>query len=865
MDWKSIPVFNLSRLQKTKLLTYLAVGSLAGVIGLSIFVTVVFAVFSFGLPDPNKVVRREGFSTIIYDKSGKTLYDVYQDANRIPLDITSIPKTLQQATIAIEDKDFYKHTGYDIFGILRAARNMILKRGIAGGGSTITQQVVKNTLLTQEQTFTRKIRELILANQIETKYSKDQILQMYLNEAPYGGALYGAESAAQKYFNKSAKDLTLVESAILAGLPQSPTGYYPFGSNPKAYVSRTQSVLRRMREDGYIDFQQENDALVQLAAFQFASISAGIKAPHFVFYVKDQLVKSFGEDIVEGGGLRVTTSLDWDWQEKAEKIVNEEITKLKKSKVGNGAAVILDPKTGEIKAMVGSYDYFDKDYGSYNVATALRQPGSSGKPFIYATGLAKGFTAASVLMDVKTEYPANDPKKPVYIPENYNLKYTGPVQLRFALGNSINTTAVKMTALVGLKDIMQNGFSAGISSWEPTADNMKNVGLSLALGGREVKLLELVTAYGAFANNGVKVEPISILKVTDSKGKILYEYKPVQQPHVFSPEVAFIISHILSDNNARKDVFGENSLLNIPGRTVAVKTGTTDQKRDNWTVGYTPSIVVGVWVGNNDNTAMAPVITSGVTGAAPIWNKIIKTVLSKMPSEEFIKPAAVEAFTIDAFSGGIPHGDDSTRSEYFIKGTEPVSLSPIYKTLKISKANGKLANDMEIKAGDFEFKEFIIPEEMEPLSWVGLPEYDSHQNRNHWQEAINSWVSDHKKNESRWNPPTEKSEAKLNDVVVNVSNPHDQQRIDGTNEIQIQAKAFSAREIVQFVLEVDGAEKINKAANELSEKIDLTDGSHELKFKAVDSGGNSGGATIKIGINSNWDSPTPTPTPTTTH
>ncbi|MEK7127296.1 MAG: PBP1A family penicillin-binding protein [Patescibacteria group bacterium] len=855
----SLPQF--TRIQKTKLLTYLAVGSLVGVIGFSILTTIVFAVFSFGLPDPSKVIRRDGFSTIIYDKGGKTLYDVYQDANRIPLDIKSIPKTLQEATVSIEDKDFYKHSGYDLLGIIRAIRNSVLRGGIAGGGSTITQQVVKNTLLSREQTASRKIRELILANQIETKYSKEQILQMYLNEAPYGGSLYGAESAAQKFFGKSVKDLTLLESAILAGLPQSPTSYYPFGSNPKAYVERTKNVLRRMREDGYINYQQETDSIKQLTTFQFASASAGIKAPHFVFYVKDQLVKMFGEDTVEGGGLRVTTTLDLDWQEATEKIVNEEIIKLKKAKVGNGAAVVLDPKTGEIKAMVGSYDYFDKDYGSYNVATALRQPGSSGKPFVYATALSKGYTASSMLMDVKTSYPSNDPKNPIYTPENYNLKYAGPIQLRFALGNSINTIAVKLTALSGVKDIMQNGFNAGLSTWEPTTENMKNVGLSLALGGREVRLLELTGAYGAFANGGLKVDPLSILKVTDAKGKVLYEYKPVTEPRVFSPEVSFIVSHILSDDNARKDVFGANSLLVVPSHTVAVKTGTTDQKRDNWTLGYTPGVVVGVWVGNNDNTIMSPTITSGVTGAAPIWNRIMKTILVKTPNEEFIKPDSVVAMPVDTLGGGLPHGNDGIRSEYFTKGTEPISQSSIFKSLKVSKSNGKLANDMEIKSGDYDSKEFVVIEEQEPLVWVGLPIYDKEKNINHWQDAINKWLADNKKGDAKWNPPTDKSDAKQNDVVVNVESPKDQQRID-SNSIAIKAKAFSARDIVQFVLEVDGSEKINKAVNSLDETLSLSNGSHELKFKAVDSGGNAGGATIKIGINAAWDStPTPTPTP----
>ncbi len=803
----------------------------------SLLTTVVFAVFSLNLPDPNKVIRREGLSTIIYDRNGKVLYDLFNKEYRIPLELKDMSLFLRQATVAIEDKDFYKHQGYDPMGFLRVIKNLVIYRNLTGG-STLTQQLVKTVLLSSERTITRKIKEVILSNQIEKKFNKDEILQMYLNEVPYGGSTYGVESASQTYFGKPAKELSLVEAAILSGLPQQPTNFSPFGRYPSAYIDRTKAVLRRMREDGYITTQQEYDSLKQLPYKSFATQSGMIKAPHFVFYVKDQLVARFGEQKVESGGLRVTTSLDWDIQKEAEGIISEEVKKIKPYKVGNGAAVVLNPKTGEILSMVGSYDYFDKDYGSYNVATALRQPGSSGKPFIYATALAKGYTASSLIMDVKTDYPSGDPTKPIYTPENYDGKYRGPVQFRFALGNSINTIAVKMTAMSGIKDIMTNGYSAGISSWEPTSENMSNVGLSLALGGREVKLLDLTSAYGVFATGGVKNDPVSILKVTDSVGKNIYEYRPVTGKKVFSPEVSFIVSHILSDNNARKDVFGENNLLIIPGRTVAVKTGTTDQKRDNWTIGYTPSVVVGVWVGNNDNTVMNPSITSGVTGAAPIWNRVMRVALGKTDFEEFKKPDNVIAISVDSLGGGLPHESDSTRSEYFIKGTEPISQSAIYKRLKVSKFNGKLANDLEIKAGDYEEKEFIVFEEAEPS----------------WQEAINKWVAENKKDDGKYRPPMEKSDAKANEVVMKVEDPKDQQRIDGTNDISVKAKAYSARDIVKFTVMVDGIEKISKAMEAIDEKISgLTDGKHEIKFTAVDSGGNSGGATIKIGVNAPWE------------
>lgn len=831
---------------RVQLLKLISIWSFLGVIGLFLGTTVLFTVFSIGLPDPNGVIRREGYSTILYDRNGQVLYDLYKGQNRIPLELKDVPKYLQQATIAIEDKEFYSHQGFSLMGIVRSAFNIITLRGF-GGGSTLTQQLVKNVLLSPEQTIFRKIREVVLANEIEKKFSKDQILQMYLNETPYGGASYGVESAAKTYFGKDAKDLTLVESAILAGLPQSPTYYSPLGSSPKAYVGRTTDVLRRMREDGYITAQQESDAVKSLGTIQFASVSADLRAPHFVFYVKDQLVTRFGEQMVESGGLRVTTSLDWDLEKQVEQIVSEEVKKIIPLKVSNGAAVVLNEKTGEILSMVGSYDYSNKDFGSYNVATALRQPGSSGKPFIYATAFSKGYTASTMLMDVKTDYPAGDPAKPnaLYTPENYDLKYRGPMQLRFALGNSINTVAVKVTALSGLRDIMTNGFNAGITTWEPTDENMKNVGLSLALGGREVKLLELTSAYGVFANSGTRVDPVSILKVTDSNGKVLYEYHPVTQRRVFSPEVSFLIAHILSDNNARKDVFGESNYLIVPGHTVAAKTGTTDKKRDNWTFGFDASnVVVGVWVGNNDNTVMAPGITSGVTGASPIWNRIMRVALKDKPNSDFKKPDGVSALTVDSLGGGLPHGGDATRSEYFARGTEPAAVSPIYKKLKISKSDGKLANDLQIKAGDYDEKDYIVVLETDPVSETG---------KNRWQDAINAWVRDNKKDDSRWNPPTDTSTQDQNSVRTVIDSPHDQDQVNNNN-VEVKARAFALRDIVSFTISVDGTQKVSKATDNLDETINMSTGAHQVNVKAIDSGGNAGETTVHIGVNVPWNS-----------
>lgn len=819
-----------------------SIALLAGIVLSFILAIIVFAVFSVGLPDPNNVIRREGFSTVIYDRNGKVLYDLYDKQNRIPLELKEIPKYLQEATISVEDKDFYKHQGFDPLGVFRIAKNLVVLRSLTGA-STVTQQLVKNALLTSERTATRKIREIILSYQIEKTFDKDQILQLYLNEIPYGGPYYGVESASRGYFGKSAKDLNLVESAILAGLPQAPSVYSPYGPNPKAYIDRTKHVLARMREDGVITAQQQADAEKQLPVVKFSAGSGSIKAPHFVFFVKEQLITKFGEQMVNNGGLRVTTTLDYDLQQQSEKIVGDEVEKLKAAKASNGAAVVLNPKTGEILAMVGSYDFFDKDFGSYNIATAKRQPGSSGKPFIYAAALAKGYTASSMLMDAKTDYPSGEEGKPPYSPANYDLKYRGPTQMRFALGNSINTIAVKLTALVGLKNIMQAGFNAGISTWEPTNENMKNVGLSLALGGREVKLLELTSAYGSFATGGEHVDPLSILKVTDKSNKVIFENRAVAGKRVFTPEVSFIISHMLSDNVARQDVFGQTSYLVIPGKTVAVKTGTTDLKRDNWTIGYTPSVVVGVWVGNNDNTVMSPSIASGVTGATPIWNKIMKAALKDKKDEQFAKPNDVSAILIDSLGGGLPHGSDATRSEYFVKGTEPVAQSSIYKKIKIAKADGKLANDLQKKSGDFEEKEFIVIFESDPVSPDG---------KNLWQEAIDKWISENRKDDSRFHPPTDTSSADINSVKINIDSPRDQERIN-SNNVVVKAKSFSGHDIVKMTISVNGSEKVSKGTDNLEETIHLDNGKYEIKVYAQDSAGNSSDSTVKIGVNQAWD------------
>src|SRR3989338_1602521 len=590
-------------------------------IALIVFTLFSFVIFAKDLPSPNKFTARDSsLSPTLFDRTGQLLYDIYGDKNRALVSWNALPPYVKQATIAIEDKDFYKHRGFSATGIVRAAFNIIVFRKLQGG-STITQQVVKNTLLTSERTVTRKIKEFILAIQVERKYTKDEILQIYLNEVPYGGTAWGIEAAAQAYFNKEAKDLTLTEAVILAGMPQRPSYYSPFGSNPKAYISRAEDVARRMREDDYISRDQQDQLKKQVTDVKFSANEQGIRAPHFVFYVRDLLAERYGEKFLEQGGLKVTTSLDLDLQEKVQKIVTEEVAKVADLRVGNGAAVVIDPANAEVLAMIGSKDYFAKEYdGQVNVTMSLRQPGSALKPFTYATAFKAGYTPSYVLMDVATEFPGGA-GQPFYKPVNYDGKYRGPVQIRFALGNSINIAAVKMTALVGIKNMLRTAYEAGLKSLEPTDENLKRFGLSITLGGGEVRLLDLTSGYATLANRGKYLEPAAILKVEDKNGKVLEEVKDRRAKQVIDEDITFLISHILSDNNARSLVFGPSSLLNIGGKTVAVKTGTTDDKRDNWAVGYTLSVVVGTWVGNNDNSEMDQKVSSGVTGATPIWNR----------------------------------------------------------------------------------------------------------------------------------------------------------------------------------------------------------------------------------------------------
>lgn len=685
MKFKLPKLFAFKKTKKIWLFSVVGIVGLIGFLATGIFVY--FFIFA-GLPSPYtlKDYKAVPISSQIYDRNGKLLYEVYRDENRTPVRLDQLPDHMKQATIAIEDKDFYKHGGVSIFsGVLRAVRDMIKTNNLQGG-STITQQLVKGALLTPERTIQRKVKEIVLAVWVEQIFTKDEILEMYMNQVPYGGSSYGIGQAAKTYYNKKPQDLTLDEAALLAGLPQAPTLYSPH-TNPERAKSRRDSVLRNMNELGYISTEQMNESMNKEVSVQ--PPITNIKAPHFVFEVKDLLEQEYGLKQLEEGGLKVTTTLDLDIQQQAELAVKEEIEELERLRVTNGAVVVSRPPTGEILAMVGSVNYFDGGSGAFNVTTAgTRQPGSSIKPINFAVGIDRGIvTASTMFLDIPTCFSAPGQAKP-FCPRNYDNSFRGPVQLRYALANSYNIPAVKMLAMNGVEEFIASSSGFLIDSFK----DPDRYGLALTLGGGEVKMTEMSQAFSALANRGTPRKLNYVLKVEDKAGNVLYEFKdpnfvqnvqePIERPNTLvmkgkqaiSEGTAFIISHILQDNNARSAAFGTNSDLVIKDRTVSVKTGTTNDLRDNWTIGYTPNFLVTVWVGNNDFSPMSQGVASGLTGASPIWNKIMTYLLENQPDLPPVKPSTVIGMQVCTDTGVIAGKQEGgyncpTRFEYLIQGT----------------------------------------------------------------------------------------------------------------------------------------------------------------------------------------------------
>ncbi|OHB23265.1 MAG: hypothetical protein A3J67_04160 [Parcubacteria group bacterium RIFCSPHIGHO2_02_FULL_48_10b] len=598
-----------------------------------------FSYYAKDLPDPARFKSREVTqSTKIYDRAGEILlYEIHGEERRTVIPFEQIPDYLKKATIAIEDDNFYGHPAFDWRAIVRAIAVDILRGGLAQGGSTITQQLVKKAFLTDEKTLARKIKELALALKMEREYSKDEILNLYLNQVPYGSNAYGVEAASQTFFAKNVADLTLAESALLAALPRRPSYYSPYGSHVNELKARQEFILEKMRRLDLIDEEELERA--KAAELKFAPPTNEIRAPHFVMYVRDYLNNTYGEDFIERAGLRVITTLDWNLQQVAEKAVKEGAERNKKLYNGNNAALVAqDPKTGQILAMVGSVDYFDREHdGNFNVATqGLRQPGSAFKPFAYFTAFEKGYTPETIVFDLPTKFDTTGGPEKSYAPENYDKKFRGPITLRNALAQSVNIPSVKALYVAGIEDTIRTAEKTGVT----TLADRSRFGLSLVLGGGEVRLVEMVNAFSVFAQEGVKHEQSIVLSVEEASVKILEEYRDSAQA-VLGPQYVRLLNDVLSDEQARRPLFGPNSLLTIPGHDIAAKTGTTNDFRDAWTIGYTPGLLAGVWAGNNDNT---PMNIGGVSilAAVPIWNAFMIEALGDRPRELFTRPDAIQ-------------------------------------------------------------------------------------------------------------------------------------------------------------------------------------------------------------------------------
>jgi 1A family penicillin-binding protein len=636
-------------------------------------------------------------SSKIYDRYGRLLYEMLPpDSGRhSPVPLEEVPLPLRQALIATEDATFYQNPGVDGWAILRAIWINVRGGEILSGGSTITQQLARNLLLSPEeryeQTLARKLREAVLAWQIDHHYSKDEILELYFNEIYFGNMAYGIEAAAQAYFSKSVRDLDLAESALLAGLPQAPAYYNPL-ENLEAAKERQAVVLDLMVKQGFID--EEQARMAKMEKVYFASVPFDIHAPHFVMYVRSLLERELGLERMEQGGLEIYTTLDLDLNETARDIIRYRLSRLAECggqqtncppgghNVRNAALLALDPRTGEILAMVGSPDYFSARIdGAVNGTTALRQPGSSIKPITYAAAFASGDLApATMMLDVRTSFLTEEGT--AYVPINYDLQFRGPVRLREALASSYNLIAVKVLDSVGVEAMTGLARRLGIS----TFDELERLGLAVTLGGGEVRLLEETGAYAALANGGYAVQPVAVRRVEDEEGQLLWSPEPGVGQQVLDERVAYLLTDVLSDDEARIPSFGVGSALEL-GRPAAVKTGTTTDYRDNWTVGYTPELVAGVWVGNADNEPMLDI--SGISGAAPIWHDFMEMALKGQPVQQFQRPAGLVEVEVCALSGLLPGPDCPHRvKELFVEGTEPTEVCTMHQRVAIDRATG---------------------------------------------------------------------------------------------------------------------------------------------------------------------------------
>jgi len=767
--------------------------------------------------------QRSEQSTKIYDRTGEVvLFDMHQDIRRTVVELDDVSDHIKNATIAIEDAGFYEHYGIEPLAIVRAVVRNLQEGDLLGGqgGSTITQQVVKNTLLVQEKKISRKLKEWVLAIKLERELSKDEILELYLNEAPYGGTKYGVEEASQGFFGKSAQDVSIAEAAYLAALPQAPTYYSPYGSNKEALDTRKNQVLDRMKDLGFIgeeDYITARDEVVEFRPFT----SATIKAPHFVFYVIDQLSQMFNEEDIAQANLHVVTTLDWELQKEAERIVYEKaIENSDKYNATNASLMAVDPNSGAILTMVGSRDYFDEEIeGNYNIGLAERQPGSSFKPFAYAAALQKGYTTETVVYDVRTQFSTNCKKTDLtsedecYSPGNYDDKFRGPMTFREALAQSVNVPAVKAIYLAGMKETIELAQAMGIS----TLDDWQRYGLTLVLGGGEVSLLEMTSAYGTFANEGYRYPHNSISLVRDGTGKELYSHE-LDGERVVEEEIARSITDVLVDNIARTPAFGANSYLHFPGYDVAVKTGTTNDYRDAWIIGYTPTIAAGAWAGNNDNSAMEKKVAGFII--APMWNEFMQ-------------------FYLD-------------REEEIVEFTEPEELSDDLKPVLLGMKgfNTKLQNNEDEEETN---TQTTTPHSI--LHWVQKddplgatpsnpardPQYE------YWEYGVLLWsvtrgavdIEDILNGDNGYG---------LGTVDVTISSPEDRERVEANEEVSVRLSVDTENEVERVEYYIDGTPlgvyKIEDTFSFMPGERGYEDGRHALQVVVYTETGERGAASV---------------------
>lgn len=775
-----------------------------------------------------KIVVAE--STKIYDRTGKhLLYTVHGEENRTRISLEKIPDSVKWAAIATEDQDFYtRGLAIDFKGLARAIIAVLKNRSFveSPGGSTITQQLIKNMILTREKSISRKTKEIILAFRIEKTLSRDEILELYLNQIPYGSNAYGIEQAAQTFFNKSAIDLTIGESAMLAALPKATTYYSPWGTHIDQLYARQKIILGQMLDQGYITEEQWKAAREEHLNIP-ASSSVNMEAPHFVIYIKEILAHRYGEVELEQGGLKIITTLDYDMQKIGEKVVLEGAAKNDALGADNAALIALDPKTGQILTMVGSRDYFDvKHNGNFNIVLAKRQPGSSFKPIVYAALFAKGYTANTVLYDVETNFePLKDKKK--YIPKNFDGKNRGPVKIRQALAWSLNIPAVKALYLADIFKVLDYAAELGYS----TMNDPKQVGLSLALGSNVVKPLEHAAAFAVLANDGVRQPITAILRVEKSDGQVLEEFKEQEGIRVFPEQAVRQVTDILSDNEARSGMFGPNSDLYLGDMPVAAKTGTTNENKDAWTVGYTSNLAAAVWVGRNDNKPMKEGV-GGSMAAAPIWHAFMKQALAGKKIMPFEKPEIPET--------GKPVLDGH------IEGVAKV---------KIDKISGKLATEYtplqyieEASFADFHSILHYIdknnPLGPPPVNPSLDPQYQN------WEEAIARWALESGKAAQFKRPPTEYDNVHLpkNNPILKIILPQNDQIIT-EDSFLVQVEANAPRKVSRVEYYIDNVFRESAGLSPYSRRLyfgSMADGYHAITVKVFDDIGNQTNQDVKI-------------------